>query len=63
MILNVWEEGSDGHAEGELRFVGEVEGEDIPGGTVADNLVLEIDVASLSSVLVLHVSTTITVLL
>lgn len=54
--MYVGEEGSDGHAEGELGFVGEVEGEDVPGSTVADHLVLEVDVASLCSVLVLHLS-------
>lgn len=54
-IVDVGEEGPDGKAEGVLWFVREPKGEDVPRGSVGDDLVLDtVRVIGLSAVLRFH---------
>lgn len=41
LVVDIGEERADGEAEGVLRFVGEPEGEDIPGCRIGDDLIFQ----------------------
>lgn len=44
LVVDIRQKGADGESEGVLRFVGESKGEDVPGSTVGDHLVLDVAV-------------------